>query len=89
MDQMSLREFTIKLVSNVSLTTFPENTLSHFTTLLPQQLNLIVFWEMALVEIAWPAKIQNITYGQFNYRVAVEKSQNYGGGDSSEKRKKN
>ena len=43
---------------------------------------------MALAEIAWPAPIQNITYGQFKYRVAAEKSQNYGGGDSSENRKR-
>ena len=55
------------------MTTFPEKTLSQFTTLLPQQLNLSAFWEVALVEIAWPAAIQNITYGQFKYRVAAEK----------------
>ena len=85
---MSLREFTKNLVSNASMTKFPENTLSHFTTLLPQQLNLSGFWEVALVEIAWPAAIQNITYGRFKYRVAVEKSQNCGGGDSSENRKR-
>ena len=85
---MSLREFSINLVSNASMTTFPENTLSQFTTLLPQQLNLSGFWEVALVEIAWPAAIQNITYGQFKYRVAAENSQNYGGGNSSENRKR-
>ena len=66
------------------MTTFPENTLSQFTTLLPQQLKLSGFWEVALVEIAGPAAIQNRTYGQFKYRVAAEKLQNYGGGDSSE-----
>ena len=70
------------------MTTFPENTLSQFTTLLPQQLNLSGFGEVALVEIAWSAAVQNITYGQFKYRVAVAKSQNYGGGDSSENRKR-
>ena len=85
---MSLREITINLVSNASMTTFPETTLSQFTTLLLQQLNLSGFWEVALVEIAWPAAIQNITYGQFKYRVAAEKSQTYGGGDSSENRKR-
>ena len=56
---MSFRELSINLVSNASMTTFPENTLSHFTTLLPQQLNLSGFLEVALVEIAWPAAIQN------------------------------
>ena len=43
---------------------------------------------MALVEIAWSAAVQNITYGQFKYRVAAAKSQKYGGGDSSENRKR-
>ena len=69
---MSLREFTINLVSNASLATFPENTLAHFTSLLPQQLNLTGLWEVALAEIACPAAIQNITSGHFKYRVAPE-----------------
>ena len=51
---------------------FPENTLAHFTSLLPQQLNQTGFWEVALAEIAWPAAIQNITSGHFKYRVAPE-----------------
>ena len=70
------------------MTAFPENTLSQFTTLLPPQLNLSRFWEMALAKIACPAAIQNITYDQFKYRVAAEKSQNYGCCDSSENRKR-
>ena len=70
------------------MTTFPENLLSQFTTLLPQELNLSGFREVALVEIAGPAAIQNITYGQFKCRVAAEKSQDYGGGDSSVNRKR-
>ena len=78
----------MNLVSNASMTTFPENTLSQFTNLLPQHINHSRFWEVALVENAWPAAIENITYGQFNYRVTAEKSQKYGGGDSSENRKR-
>ena len=54
---MSLREFTINLVSKASMATFPENTLAQFTSLLPQQLNLTGFWEVAQAEIAWPAAI--------------------------------
>ena len=69
---MSLREFTIYLLSNASMATFPENTLAHFTSLLPHQLNLTGFWEVALAEIAWPAAMQNITSGHFKYRVAPE-----------------
>ena len=68
---MSTGEFTINLISNASMATFPENTLSQFTTLLPEQLTLTGSWEVALSEIAWPASIQNITSGQFKYRLAV------------------
>ena len=69
---MSLREFTVNLVSNASMATFPDNTLAHFTSLLPQQLSLTRFWVVALAEIAWPAAIQNITSGHFKYRDAPE-----------------
>ena len=65
---MRQQEFTINLVSNASMATFPENTMAHFTTLLPHQLQLPGYWEVALVEIAWPSSIQNITTGLFGYR---------------------
>ena len=70
------------------MTTFHKNTLSQFTIFPPQELNLSGFWEVALAEIAWPAALQNITYGQFKDRVAADKSQKYGGGDSWENQKK-
>ena len=54
------------------MATFPENTLAHFTSLLPQKINLTGFWEVALAEIAWPVAIQNITSGHFKYRAAPE-----------------
>ena len=69
---MSLREFNINVVTNASIATFDRNTLADFTTLLPEQLNLTGFWEVALAEIAWPAAIQNITSGHFKYGVAPE-----------------
>ena len=68
---MSMGEFTINLISNACTTTFPENTLSQFTTLLPQQLTLKGSWEVALSEIAWPASTKNITSDQFKYRLAM------------------
>ena len=68
---MSMEEFTINLISNASMATFPENTLSRFTTLLPQQLTLTGSWEVALSEIAWPTSIQNITSVQLKYRLPV------------------
>ena len=60
---MSLREFTINLVSNASMATFADNTLADFTTLLPERLNLTGFWELALAEIAklnfWPFQVSS------------------------------
>ena len=87
---MSLREFTINLVSNASMATFADNTLADFTTLLPDQLDLTGFWEVALAEIAWPAAIQNITSGHFKYRVAPEEqdNNNLSGSSSTDSRKK-
>ena len=69
---MSLRKFTVNLVSIASMATFPESELAHFTSLLPQQLNLTGFREVVLAENACPAAIQNMTSGQFKYRVAPE-----------------
>ena len=46
------------------MATFPGNTLSNFTTLLPTTLSLPDDWQVALVEIAWPAMIQNVTVGE-------------------------
>ena len=83
---MSLREFTIILVSNASTATFAD-TLADFTTLLPEQLNLTGFWEVALAEIAWPAAIQNITSGHFKYRVAPENN-DISGSSSTDSRKR-
>ena len=70
---------------------FAENTLADFTTRLPERLNLTGFREVALAEIAWPASIQNITSGQFKYRLAVvtalEETEDNESGSSHEVRK--
>ena len=59
------QEFTMNLISNASMETFPENTLSSFTTLLPTPIHLSGEWQVALLEIAWPNSIQNVTVGEF------------------------
>ena len=51
------------------MATFPNNTLSQFTTLLQQQLFLSGSWEVAVSEILWPSAIQNITCGEFKYQL--------------------
>ena len=53
--------FTIELVSNASGELFADNTLSSFTNLLPEQLNLEGQWEVAISEISYPSMYQNIT----------------------------
>ena len=45
-----MESFTKKLVSNESAQLFPDNTLSSFTNVLPEQLNLESQWEIAISE---------------------------------------
>ena len=63
-------EFTLNLISNASMETFPGNRLSSFTTLLSEPFNLPGEWQVALVELSWPAMIRNVTEGQ----ITVSKS---------------
>ena len=72
------QDFTMNLISNASMETFPENTLSSFTTLLPSPFHLSGEWQVALLEIAWPNSVQNVTVGEFtlhkrNIQPPVEK----------------
>ena len=59
--------FTIELVSNASGELFPNNTLSSFTNVLPEQVNLEGQWEVAISEISYPSMYQNITEGKFKF----------------------
>ena len=63
------QSFTINLVSNASMSTLPDNTLTKFTTLLPQSLVFHGTWEVALVELSWPVLIENVTEGLFSYQL--------------------
>ena len=57
--------FTIELVSNASGELFPDNTLSSFKNILPEQVNLEGQGEVAISEISYPSMYQNITEGKF------------------------
>ena len=70
------QEFTMNLISNASMATFPGNTLSNFTTLLPTTMSLPGDWQVALVEIAWPTMVQNVTLGQFTVSKQLPTSPN-------------
>ena len=65
MQSLSRNTFTSNLVSNASMTTFPESSLAQFTTLLPEAMQLQGTWEVAVVEISWSNLIKNVTEGKF------------------------
>ena len=59
--------FTIELVSKTFGELFPNNTLSSFTNVLPEQVNLEVQCEVAISEISYPSMYQNKTEGNFKF----------------------
>ena len=59
--------FTNELVSNASSQLFPNNTLSSFTNLLTEQVNLDGKWEVAISENSYPSMDQNVTEGKFMF----------------------
>ena len=50
------------------MSTFPDNTLANFTTLLPHPIQLMGDWEVAIVEMSWPSLVQNVFQGKFSYQ---------------------
>ena len=63
----TMESFTIELVSNTCAQLFPDNTLSSFTNYLPEQLNLEGQWEVAISEMSYPLRYQNVTEGKFMF----------------------
>ena len=59
--------FTIDLVSKTPSQLFPNNTLSSFTNVLPEQVTLDGQWELAISEIAHPSMYQNVTQGKIMF----------------------
>ena len=55
------------MVSNASAQLFPDNTLSSFTNLLSEQLNLESQWEVAISEKFYPSMYQNVTERKFMF----------------------
>ena len=52
------------MVSNASAQLFPDNTLSSFTHILPEQLNLEGQMEVAISKVSHPSLYQNVTEGK-------------------------
>ena len=57
--------FYLTLPSNSSMDYFPNNTLTHYTTKLPQTIDLDGSWEMGLSEIHYPHSWFNVGKNEF------------------------
>ena len=57
----SSTQFYVTLPSNASLSLYPDNTLSSYTTRLVDQINLTGNWEVAITEIHYPFSWYNVT----------------------------
>ena len=66
-----MESFTIELVSNAASGLFPDNPLSSFTNFLPDQVNLEEQWKVAISEISYLSRYQNVTDGKFLWYDAI------------------
>ena len=55
-----MNNFYLTLPSNSSMELYPDNTLAHYVTKLPQRIELDGQWEVGLVEIQYPHSWYNI-----------------------------
>ena len=55
-----MNELTVHLVSSASMNIFPQNTLSSFKNYFSEEINLEADWLVALSEIIFPAKINQV-----------------------------
>ena len=62
-----MESFTIELVSNASSQLFSNKTLSSFTNFMPEHVSLDGQWEVAISEISFPSRYQNVTEGEFMF----------------------
>ena len=59
--------FTVVLVFNASAELFPDNTLSSLPNFFTEQMNLEGQWEVAISEVSYPSKYQNVTEAKFMF----------------------
>lgn len=55
-----MANFYVTLPSNASMDIYPENAISHYTTSLREPLDLTGSWEVGLVEISFPSRVENV-----------------------------
>ena len=69
---MGSDEFTVHLISTASMDYFPDNTLASFRNFCKEEIALDGDWRVALSEIIFPTKLNNVTDEEFTYFRASE-----------------
>ena len=69
---MGSDEFTVHLISTASMDYFPDNTLASFRNFCKEEIALEGDWRVALSEIIFPTKLNNVTDEEFTYFRASE-----------------
>lgn len=63
-----MKSVLVELVSNASTDIYPSNTLASFTNFFPEEILLDGNWQVALVQVTFPALYYNITDGKFCFK---------------------
>ena len=63
--------FTIELVSSAASGLFPDNPFGSFTNFIPDQVNLEEQWNVAISELSYLSRYQNVTDGKFLWYDAI------------------
>ena len=58
-------EFTVHVISSASMQIFKSNTLASFRCFFNDEIQLSGDWKVALNEIIFPTKIENVVKGEF------------------------
>ena len=61
-----MNEFTVHLVSSASRKIFPQNTMSSFKNYFNKEINLEGDWRIAISEIIFPTKINQVNKNDLN-----------------------
>ena len=64
---MGSDEITVPLISTASMDYFPDNTLASFRSFCEEEIALDGDWRIALSEIIFPTKLNNVTDEEFTY----------------------
>lgn len=68
---MESTQFYLWLPSNSSMDVFPSNTLAEYRVQLPQSIQLVGDWEVALTEIQYPHNWNNVLPKDFNFHFYI------------------